>query len=484
MLSRLLVVGYGLLVLLTGCSGEGNPEPTQPPTPPSLAQQAYMKASNAAANSTFGGAIALDGNTIVVGAQSEGTGALRSGAAYVFIRNGTGWTEQAILKAANINADERFGASVALSGNVLVVGAPAPPNPGGNPIGSGSVYVFTRSGTAWSQQARITASNAQLSDDFGRSVALDGNTLVVGAPGEDSALTDVISNNPDEGITGDGAENSGAVYVFTHNGAAWTQQAYVKASNTGSGDSFGRSVALDGNTLVVGASEGSSLTGVTAGSPDEVATGNSAVGSGAVYVFTRNGATWSQQAYVKASNTGAGDNFGIRVALTGNTLAVGATGEDSNLTGVTAGSPDETATGNGAAGSGAVYVFTRNGTTWIQQTYVKASNTEAGDSFGRGLALTDGLLTIGAPSKDGNTGAAYVFARTGTTWAERAKIKGANTEANDNFGGNVALTGPTLTNATLLVGAIGEASKAQGINKTDLQGDNSAPQSGAVYVMQ
>ncbi|MCA3156455.1 MAG: FG-GAP repeat protein, partial [Burkholderiales bacterium] len=156
----------------------------------------------------------------------------------------------------------------------------------------------------------VKASNTGSSDVFGYSVALsaDGNTLAVGAYGEASNATGVNGDDTDNS-----ASASGAVYVFARTGSTWAQQAYVKASNTGASDQFGRSLALsaDGNTLAVGASrEDSNATGVNG---DD--TNNSASGSGAVYVFTRSGASWTQQAYVKASNTGASDFFGYSVAL-------------------------------------------------------------------------------------------------------------------------------------------------------------------------
>jgi ABC-type Fe2+-enterobactin transport system substrate-binding protein len=205
------------------------------------------------------------------------------------------------------------------------------------------VYVFTRTGGVWSQQAYVKASNTGAGDGFGWSVALDGDTLAVGAPGEASSATGINGTQTDNS-----AVISGAVYVFTRTGGVWSQQAYVKASNTETGDQFGDSVALDGDTLAVGApGEASGATGIN-GNQDN----NSGVISGAVYVLVRDGGVWSQQAYVKASNTEAGDGFGWSVALDGNTLAVGAPGEASSATGI-----NGTQTDNSAVISGAVYVY-------------------------------------------------------------------------------------------------------------------------------
>src|SRR5689334_9698038 len=175
------------------------------------------------------------------------------------------------------------------------------------------------------QQSYIKASNTGADDQFGYLIAFSGDTLVVGAPLEDSNANGVNGNQ-----TNDNSTDSGAVYVFTRNAGVWTQQAYLKASNTNSGDQFGVSVAIDGDTLAVGAtSESSNATGVNGDQTNHLAPD-----SGAVYVFTRTSGVWSQQAYIKASNTDAGDQFGVSVALAGDTLAVGAHHEDSNATGV------------------------------------------------------------------------------------------------------------------------------------------------------
>jgi hypothetical protein len=351
---------------------------------------------------------------------------------------------------------------------------------------SGAVYVFTRTGSTWAQQAYVKASNTGAGDYFGTSVALstDGSALALGAYLEDSSATGVNGNQADNS-----ASASGAVYVFNHTGSMWAQQAYVKASNTGAGDYFGTSVALsaDGSTLAVGAYvEGSNTTGVNGNQSD-----NSAFGSGAVYVLTRTGSTWAQQAYVKASNTGAYDSFGTSVALSGDgsTLAVGASDEDSNATGVNGNQAD-----NSARDSGAVYVLTRTGSTWAQQAYLKASNTGAGDKFGSRVALSgDGsTLPVGAREEDSNatgvngtqadnsasaSGAVYVFTRTGSTWAQQVYVKASNTGADDGFGWSVALSGD---GSTLAAGAPFEDSNVTGVNGN--QADNTASFAGAVYV--
>jgi hypothetical protein len=472
----------------------------------------YFKASNTNASDRFGWSVALsaDGNTLAVGATGEdsaatgidgdqGNNSINTGAVYVYTRSGSTWLQQAYVKASNTTIGGFFGWDVALSadGDTLAVGAyreaSAATGIDGDQAdttapGAGAVYVYTRSGSTWSQQAYVKASNTDAFDEFGSSVALsaDGNTLAVGARSEDSAATGIDGNQADNSAT-----DAGAVYVFTRSGVTWSQQAYVKASNTGANDFLGElgAVALsaDGNTLAVGApTETSAATGINGNEAD-----NSTVEAGAVYVFTRSGTTWSQQAYVKASNTGAGDRFGASVALSadGNTLAAGALWEDSAATGINGNQAD-----NSAPNAGAVYVFTRSGTTWSQQAYVKASNTGAFDSFNR-VALTAGgnTLAVGAPGEASaatgingnqfdnsapNAGAVYVFTRSGTTWSQQEYVKASNTEASDLFSSfGVALS---ADGNTLAVPAYVEDSAATGINGD--QADNSADEAGAVYL--
>jgi hypothetical protein len=470
-------------------------------------QEAYVKASNARANAGFGAvALSADGNTLAVGSSGESsaatgidgnqadTSAVNAGAVYVFTRVGATWAQQAYIKASNTRAGADFGLAVALSadGNTLAVGSYTESSAATGINGSqadtsasqaGAVYVFTRVGATWSQQAYVKASNTRANAFFALvALSADGNTLAVGSPQESSAAT---------GINGDQADTSapeaGAVYIFTRVGATWSQQAYIKASNTRRGSQFSTvALSADGNTLAVGAYlESSAATGINGNQADY-----SASLAGAVYIFTRVGATWAQQAYVKASNTQAAAEFGIFLALSadGNTLAVGS-GEPSAARGIN---------GNQAAGyaaeAGAVYVFSRVGTTWAQQAYVKASNTREKAWFGLAVALAaDGnTLAVGsyqessaaagingnqADTSAANAGAVYMFSRVGATWAQQAYVKASNTRADASFGTTVALSGD---GNTLAVGSSQESSAATGINGN--QADTSAAKAGAVYV--
>jgi hypothetical protein len=319
--------------------------------------------------------------------------------------------------------------------------------------------------------------------EFGTAVAVSGDTIAVGAPGEDSSAT---------GIDGyqylDYATKSGAVYVFTRADGTWTQKAYVKASNTRppfmgnpDGAMFGSAVALDQDTLAVGApGERSGAVGVEADQADL-----SAPGAGAVYVFTRSSGVWSQQAYIKASKPRSGAGFGTALSLTGDTLVVAAEGDASKAIGI-----DGSGSDTSAQLSGAVYVFQRSGGLWRQQAYVKASNTQAQARFGSAVALDGDGLAVGAIGEasaatgiGGDTasisapsaGAVYFFARIGATWAQRSYVKATNTRRDAFFGSAVGLAGTTL-----VVGSTGESSSATGISGNAL--DTTMANAGAAYV--
>ena len=463
-----------------------------------IAQQAYLKASNTGSEDLFGYSVSVSGNTVVVGAHQESSNATgvngdendnsawRAGAVYVFVRNGTTWSQQAYLKASNTDPQDLFGYSVSISGDTLVVGAGGEDSistgvNGGQlnnaAYGSGAAYVFVRRGADWSQQAYLKASNADSLDFFGAIVTVSGDTIVVGAGAESSSAT---------GVNGDQNDNSaayaGAAYVFVRSGFTWSQQAYLKASNTDPDDVFGV-VALSGDTVVISAiGESSSATGVNGDQSD-----NSTNDSGAAYVFVRNGTTWNQQAYLKASNTDMWDRFGSNLSISDDTIVVGAYHESSAATGVNGDESD-----NSCYRAGAAYVFVRNGTSWSQQAYLKASNTDANDHFGTAVSVLGDRAVVGAHGEsssatglngdqDDNSasgaGAAYVFARSGMSWSQQLYFKASNTDAGDAFGFSVALSGDTL-----VVGAPGEASAATGVNGD--QGDNSASLAGAAYIFE
>jgi hypothetical protein len=418
---------------------------------PTVTQTAFLKAHNAGAGDTFGRRAAIAGDTLIVGAPFERGSAtivngpdddlaLLAGAAYVFQRDpGTGdWLQQAYLKASNAEENDQFGTDVAIDGDTVVVGAPLEDELGEN---VGAAYVFVRDGETWTEQAILRRPDGEpfYFIQVPNEVAISGDTIVVSAffydvvyvferdpvSGVWSAGTTISDPNPQTvdrfgyGLAIDGdtiligaitADNlAGAAYVYVRDGNGWTQQAYLQGANTEDGDRFGSSVAISGDTLAVGAfMEDSNATGVGGDQGD-----NGAVDSGAVYVFTREAGVWSQQAYVKATNTGANDRFGGRVSLSGDRLAVAAHFED--------GTAEDEGDDPAHVNSGAVYVYTRAGTVWSPVTRLKASNHGGEDQFGYGLGLSASTLVAGAlfESSDPafgednnlllNSGAAYVF---------------------------------------------------------------------------
>jgi len=499
---------------------------------PQLKQVAYIKASNTEMGDHFGNggtleghgvALSGDGTTLAVAAPYESSGAkgingnqndnslYSAGAVYIFVQRNSTWSQQAYVKPSNPGQSYKFGHHISLSqdGNTLAVsalgeasaakGINGDQNDKSIPL-AGAVYVFLRTGTTWSQQAYIKASNTgepgvgdqfPEGDQFGFSLGLsgDGNTLAVGAMGEDSGAT---------GINGDQNDNSqpgsGAVYVFARNGSTWSQQAYIKASNTFANTLFGYAVGLnaDGNTLAASSyDEGGSARTIN-GVQDR-----NRRGSGAIYVFTRTATTWTQQAYLKASNAEFMDSLGYSLAISqdGNTVAGGAADEDCKMPGIFPG--ETTVCDNDSstdASSGAAYVFVRNGTTWSQQAFIKASNPGTNDWFGSRMALSgDGsTLAVGSQLENGgskgingdqknqsaeDSGTIYFFTRNGTTWTQTAYVKASNADAYDEFGSAMALS---KDGKLMAVGARGEASAAKGINGN--QNDNSAPGAGAVYI--
>jgi hypothetical protein len=310
---------------------------------------------------------------------------------------------------------------------------------------------------SFTQQDYVTASTIDDKDRFGHSVAISGDTLVVGAYLEDSDSTGIDGNE-----SNNLADNSGAVYVYTRlDDSSWERQAYIKASNAMKGDYFGYSVAISGDTLVVGAHR------------EDTEGRKESNDSGAAYVFMRDGSGWQQKAYLKASNTGSKDHFARSVAISGNTLVVGAINEDSNSTGING------SEGNDDSGSlsGAAYVFTleEESDSWEQEAYLKASNTAKGDHFGWSVAISGDTLVVGAHHQGNNSGAAYVFNRTESSWEQQAYLKASNTESGDAFGHSVGIFGDTL-----VVGAAFESSNSTGIDGD--QSNNLLQESGAAYV--
>lgn len=307
-------------------------------------QQQKIVASDAAQDAAFGYAVALSGNTALIGAPGAAQGTLtEAGAAYVFTRTGTTWTLEQRLAASDAAAADQFGDSVSLDGDSAVVGADYADVAGKD--GSGAAYVFTRSGTTWSEQKKLSGSDSSDGDHFAQSVSISGNSVVAGAPYADVA----------------GKASAGAAYVFVRAGTVWSEQKKATASDAGSGDGFGTSVALVNDTLLVGA-PGADVGGK--------------VDAGATYYFARGGAIWAQKQKLTAALPAASDAFGQAVAANGTNGIVGA---------------------DGTSGGGAAYLFTLSGMSWtLQQSFVSPF-VGADGNFGRGVALDGDSGVIGAP---------------------------------------------------------------------------------------
>jgi hypothetical protein len=386
-------------------------------------QLAELTAKDKATGDRFGWSVALSGSTALIGVPYKDSS---RGAAYVFAKSTTSWSEQAELTAKDAATGDGFGFSVALSGTTALIGARYKDS------SRGAAYMFSLSGTSWSQQAELTAKDAATGDGFGFSVAVSGTTALIGASGNNSA--------------------TGSAYVFIRSGTTWSQQAELMAKDAATGDRFGRSVALSGTTALIGApgknlSTGSAFLG-TVPSPEAEATstnaatadrfGNSvalsgttapngapfhALSRGVAYAFVRVGTTWSQQAELTAKDAAAGDNFGSSVALSGSTALIGALYKDSSR--------------------GVAYVFARSTTSWSQQAELTAKNAATNDYFGSSVALSGTTALISAVGDNTFMGAAYVFTGSATNWGQQAELTASDAATNDFFGWSVALSGTT-----------------------------------------
>jgi len=485
---------------------------------------AYLKASNPRPDAKLGFGSALtgktlvisrDGNTLAVSAPDESSAATGingnqkddtaggSGAVYIFTRGGAGkpWAQEAYLKASNTDAYDSFGFSLAISANGTTLAVTATREDSsargisGNQANndaedSGAAYVFNRAGGKWTQQAYVKASNADAGDQFGWSVALsdDGNVMAVGAPTESSKARGVNGDQSDNS-----AANAGAVYMFNRAGSAWSQTSYLKGEQTDPGDLFGFCVdfSSDGNTLAAcGFDEDGGVAGVNGNQAD-----NSKGGSGCVYIFVRDGGSWKQTTYLKQSNLNHNqDAFGSAIALSGDgkTLAVDAADEDGTVGGINGKQYDGEQIGDNS--NGALYIFVNNNGAWSQQAYIKSSNVRVNDLFGIRLAISRDGNTVAASSmlqggggrgpgasqqefSAEESGAVYVFTRTGTAWTQRAYLKSPNSDAYDEFGSGVAMSGDANT---LAIAAFGEDGGSSGVGGNTA--DNSVRASGAVYV--
>ncbi|WP_428310873.1 GEVED domain-containing protein [Hydrocarboniphaga sp.] len=537
-------------------------------------------------NHQFGNSVALSGDTAVIGSATNN--------AFVFVRSGSSWAEQAVLPSANQSILNGFALSVAITGDTLMIGARSEDI--GSIVDQGTVYVYTRSGTSWTQQAQLLASDGGQKDYFGSAIAMSGDTAVLGANGDgktagsayvfrllDSAWVEEDKLKADDRLKGDqfgsvvalsgdtaliGApkdNGSGSAYMFIRNGTVWAQQAHLTAAGgvtavalsadtallgssqangqTGAGtvyqragsawtqqtvlqpgteggtrDSCGNAISIYGDTLLVGCSN-DDLTGFFQGSAyvfvrsaggwlqqarftgpagsylhfgQAVALyGDTALVSspyedyetGAVYVYVRSGSSWTQQARIY--NNVSEEELGRAIALNGDTALISANeyggsvfvyqrsgtvwSEQAQLNGTDQGTNDSFGSAVAIDGDSAVvgsstdqqtlysqgtaYVFVRSGNSWAQQAKLIAADPKSYSRFGGAVAISGDTVAIGASQVN----ATYIFGRSGTAWTQQAKLKAADGQSNDNFGSSVALSGDSL-----LIGAAGDAEYSAG----------------------
>ncbi|MBN2474707.1 MAG: pre-peptidase C-terminal domain-containing protein [Pirellulales bacterium] len=395
------VTSYSLVVSRSAASNiRMRNEPATPPdiTPSGAAlgcldpvSQQEIMASDPAVEDRFGWSVSVSGNVAVVGAKYDDDVGIDSGSAYIYRFDGTHWTQQQKLTASDGALFDYFGYSVAISADTAVVGAYGDDDAGSY---SGSVYIYRFDGTQWMQEQKLTAFDGEAGDYFGYSVAISGNTAVVGAYRDYDA-----------------AGGSGSAYVFHFDGTQWTQQQKLTASDRAAYDYFGYSVSISGNTALVGAY----------GDDD------AGSASGSAYIYRFDGTQWTQQQKLTASDGAADDYFGWSVALSGDTAVVGAYADD-----------------DAGSGSGSAYVFQFDGTQWTQQQKLTASDVTASDYFGYSVSISGNTALVGARYDDdaGNdSGSAYVFRFDGTQWTQQHKLTASNAARDDRFGTAVAVSG-------------------------------------------
>ncbi|MBN1256230.1 MAG: cadherin domain-containing protein [Planctomycetes bacterium] len=350
------------------------------------ALETRLTASDGEELDNFGLSVSISGDYAVVGAQGDDDNGSASGSAYIFARSGSSWTEETKLTASDGAANDHFGCSTSISDDYVISGAHYGQNP--NP---GSAYIFKRDGSSWTEQTKITASDGSVGDYFGESVSISGDYAVVGAPGDY-----------------DNGYFSGSAYVFNRAGISWTEQTKIIASDGDGHDSFGSSVSMSGDYAVIG-------------SPYSDGNG---IACGSAYVFVRTGTSWTEQTKIFAADGVRSEAFGCSVSISGDYAVIGADRD-----------------GNNGYYSGAAYIFKRDGSSWTEQTKIIASDGELYDGFGHSVSISGDYAVIGTGLLQKDPGSAYVFKRNGTSWTEVKKLTAPDGEEVDCFGSSVSISG-------------------------------------------
>ena len=396
-----------LLTIGSGATAMGSPPGVIPPGGLGDAMHRVLDETGMvmATRDDFGWSVSLDGDRALVGVvRGAGVGP-NTGSAYVFIRDGVGWALEAVLAADDGQGTDAFGASVSLSGDRALVGASSEDAFGRT--GNGAAYVFVRSGTTWSQEAKLASGNPENSGAFGTSVSLSGDRALIGAPIETTV-----------------GPLAGRAYVFVRSGSSWSLETTLLPLSPSSQDWFGVAVSLDGDRALVGAFLNS----------------DAGQGSGAAYFFERGSGGWAEVGQVTASDANGSGWFGHAVSLDGDRALIGATQDSEN-----------------GVRTGSAYVFRWTGADWDEEAHLVAPDGADLDQFGHSVALDGDLALVGAPWDDDRgteSGAVYAFARSGGAWSLESKMTGAGDSSHgpsDELGYSVALLGETA-----MVGAVGE----------------------------
>ena len=311
-------------------------------------EQEKLLAPDGATEDRFGYSVSVTQDYAVIGAMHDDDDGYRSGSAYIFVRDGETWSEQAKLNASDGDIEDYFGAEVSIEGDYALIGAPSDDDDG---LSSGSAYIFYRNGNIWTEHAKLTSSEGDASDYFGCSVSIEGDYAVIGAEGNNNF--------------------SGAAYIFARSGDTWSEQVKLTASDGAHGDSFGRSVSIEGDYAVIGAFHDDNDNGED---------------SGSVYIFARSGDMWAEQAKLTPSNGAAYDFFGWSVSISEDYTIIGAVNS--------------------------AYIFTRSGDIWAEQVELTASDGALGVCFGLSVSLIEDYALIGAFRDSDNgaySGSAYIF---------------------------------------------------------------------------
>lgn len=378
------------------------------------AQEAKLLPADGMTNDAFGTWVSVSGDTMIGGAPGDADNGFFAGGAYVYVRTNGAWSLEQHLLASDGAIANHFGFTVDLEGDTAVVGAPLDDDNGSQ---SGSVYIFNRSGGVWTEAQTIVPADGAAGDWFGYPVVLEGNTLLIGAFHDDPH-----------------GYEAGSAYVYILSGGAWTFQQKLSAPDCTLQCAFGASLALLGDTALVGAAG------------DDVTSEN----SGSAYVFTRAGGVWTPEQKLVPSDPGMFDNFGVSVALSLDTAVIGSNQDDDKGT-----------------NAGAAYVFTRAGASWTQAQKLFAGDASELNYFGQGMSMSGDTLAIGAssnPTAAPSGGAGYIFTRAGGLFTEDTEFFAADAASGDNFGGQLAIDIDTVV---------------VGVSNRSENGQNS----GAVYVM-